>query len=182
MADFNSFSHLLRIFWWLSYSFTAIKAVACPSISPKRLKTNYIDPGNTHVYTLFARDLNVTRYKYNTVSELSLTARSFDYVLTQPHTNAQHAGFPRCKNTMFLSNLHVNEWARLSCLNRKWTETPSLPFSFDSSRHYINLIKYVSVFHLLLLLSLDAHNHVDDYSGTLGGVCKVHISTLVTSP
>ena len=136
MADFNSFSHLLRIFflttnvflfsflfhaefWWLSYSFTAIKAVACPSVSPKRLKTNYIDPGNTHVYTLFARDLNVTRYKYNTVSELSLTARSFDYVLTQPHTSAQHAGFPRCKNTMFLSNLHVNEWARLSCLNRK---------------------------------------------------------------
>ena len=35
---------------------------------------------------------------------------------------------------------------------------------------------------LLLLLSLDAHNHVDDYSGTLGGVGKVHISALVTSP
>ena len=35
---------------------------------------------------------------------------------------------------------------------------------------------------LLLLLSLDAHNHVDDYSGTLGGVRKVHISALVTSP
>ena len=33
-----------------------------------------------------------------------------------------------------------------------------------------------------LLLSLDAHNHVDDYSGTLGGVHKVHISALVTSP
>ena len=32
------------------------------------------------------------------------------------------------------------------------------------------------------LLSLDARNHVDDYSGTLGGVCKVHISALVTSP
>ena len=32
------------------------------------------------------------------------------------------------------------------------------------------------------LLSLDAHNHVDDYSGTLGGVHKVHISALVTSP
>ena len=31
-------------------------------------------------------------------------------------------------------------------------------------------------------LSLDAHNHVDDYSGTLGGVHKVHISALVTSP
>ena len=33
-------------------------------------------------------------------------------------------------------------------------------------------------------LSLDAHNHVDDYSGTLalGGVRKVHISALVTSP
>ena len=28
----------------------------------------------------------------------------------------------------------------------------------------------------LLLLSLNAHNHVDDYSGTLGGVRKVHIS------
>ena len=34
---------------------------------------------------------------------------------------------------------------------------------------------------LLLLLSLDAQNHVDDYSGTLGGR-KVHISALVTSP
>ena len=34
----------------------------------------------------------------------------------------------------------------------------------------------------ILLLSLNAHNHVDDYSGTLGGVCKVHISALVTSP
>ena len=33
---------------------------------------------------------------------------------------------------------------------------------------------------LLLLLSLDAHNHVDDYSGTLGGVHKVHILALVT--
>ena len=30
--------------------------------------------------------------------------------------------------------------------------------------------------------SLDAHNHVDDYSGTLGGVRKVHILALVTSP
>ena len=35
---------------------------------------------------------------------------------------------------------------------------------------------------LLLLLSLDAHNHLDGYSGTLGGVGKVHISALVTSP
>ena len=35
---------------------------------------------------------------------------------------------------------------------------------------------------ILLLLSLDAHNHVDDYSGTLGSVRKVHISALVTSP
>ena len=34
----------------------------------------------------------------------------------------------------------------------------------------------------ILLLSLNAHNHVDDYSGTLGGVCKVHISAQVTSP
>ena len=33
-----------------------------------------------------------------------------------------------------------------------------------------------------ILLSLNAHNHVDDYSGTLGGVRKVHISALVTSP
>ena len=30
-------------------------------------------------------------------------------------------------------------------------------------------------------LSLNAHNHVD-YSGTLGGVHKVHISALVTIP
>ena len=35
---------------------------------------------------------------------------------------------------------------------------------------------------ILLLLSMNAHNHVDDYSGTLGGVRKVHISALVTSP
>ena len=37
-----------------------------------------------------------------------------------------------------------------------------------------------------LLLSSDAHNHVDDYSGTLGVFAKttqkVHISALVTSP
>ena len=33
-----------------------------------------------------------------------------------------------------------------------------------------------------LLLSLDAHNHVADYSGALGGVGKVHISALVTRP
>ena len=32
-----------------------------------------------------------------------------------------------------------------------------------------------------VFLSFDAHNHVDDYSGTLGGVRKVHISALVTS-
>ena len=32
-----------------------------------------------------------------------------------------------------------------------------------------------------ILLSLNVHNHVD-YSGTFGGVCKVHISALVTSP
>ena len=32
---------------------------------------------------------------------------------------------------------------------------------------------------ILPLLSLDAHNHVDDYSGTLGGVRKVLISALV---
>ena len=32
-----------------------------------------------------------------------------------------------------------------------------------------------------LLFSLDVHNHVDDYSGTLGGVRKVHISALVAS-
>ena len=29
---------------------------------------------------------------------------------------------------------------------------------------------------------MNAHSHVDDYSGTLGGVHKVHISALVTSP
>ena len=32
---------------------------------------------------------------------------------------------------------------------------------------------------ILLLLSLDAHSHVDDYSGTLGGVRKVHISAVL---
>ena len=35
---------------------------------------------------------------------------------------------------------------------------------------------------LLLLLSLDTHNHVDDYCGTLDGVRKVQILALVTSP
>ena len=34
----------------------------------------------------------------------------------------------------------------------------------------------------ILLLSLNAHSHVDDYSGTLGSVRKGHISALVTSP
>ena len=34
----------------------------------------------------------------------------------------------------------------------------------------------------ILLLSLNAHYHVDDYSGTFGSVRKVHISALVTSP
>ena len=34
----------------------------------------------------------------------------------------------------------------------------------------------------ILLLSLNTHSHVDDYSGTLGGVRKVCISALVTSP
>ena len=34
----------------------------------------------------------------------------------------------------------------------------------------------------ILLLSLNTHNHVDDYSGTSGSVHKVHISALVTSP
>ena len=36
---------------------------------------------------------------------------------------------------------------------------------------------------ILLLFSLNTHNHVDDYSGTLGGVRKVFISfsALVTS-
>ena len=34
----------------------------------------------------------------------------------------------------------------------------------------------------ILLVSLNTHNHVDDYSGTLGGVRKVHISDLVTRP
>ena len=32
----------------------------------------------------------------------------------------------------------------------------------------------------ILLVSLNTHNHVDDYSGTSGGVRKVHISALVT--
>ena len=35
---------------------------------------------------------------------------------------------------------------------------------------------------LLLLLRLDGHNHLDDYCCTLGGVRKVHILALVTSP
>ena len=35
---------------------------------------------------------------------------------------------------------------------------------------------------ILLLLSLNTHNHVDNDSGTLGGVRKVYILALVTSP
>ena len=34
----------------------------------------------------------------------------------------------------------------------------------------------------IIILSVDAYNHVDVYSGTLGGVRNVRISTLVTSP
>ena len=48
--------------------------------------------------------------------------------------------------------------------------------------HSVPLCIFFSVLLLLLLLSLNAHNHVDDYSGTLGGVRKVDISALVTSP
>ena len=40
----------------------------------------------------------------------------------------------------------------------------------------------MSILVLLLSLKLNAHNYVDDYSGTLGGVCSVHISALVTIP
>ena len=47
--------------------------------------------------------------------------------------------------------------------------------------HSVPLCIFFSVL-LLLLLSLNAHNHVDDYSGTLGGVRKVDISALVTGP
>ena len=32
--------------------------------------------------------------------------------------------------------------------------------------------------HVLLLLSLDAHNHVDDYSDTLGGVRETNKNSL----
>ena len=45
--------------------------------------------------------------------------------------------------------------------------------------HRLHLKRHVKS---ILLLSLNAHNHVDDYSGTLGGVRKVHMSALVTSP
>ena len=51
-----------------------------------------------------------------------------------------------------------------------------------------DLCLYFLHHYILLLLSLDAHNHVDDYSGTLGVFAKkkrkkeVHISALVTSP
>ena len=45
--------------------------------------------------------------------------------------------------------------------------------------HRLHLKRHVKS---ILLLSLNSHNHVDDYSGTLGGVRKVHISALVTSP
>ena len=34
---------------------------------------------------------------------------------------------------------------------------------------------------VFFFLSLDAHKHFDDYSGTLGGVRKVHFPALVTS-
>ena len=45
--------------------------------------------------------------------------------------------------------------------------------------HRLHLKRHVKS---ILLLSLNAHNHVDGYYGTLGGVRKVHISALVTSP
>ena len=60
----------------------------------------------------------------------------------------------------------------------------------DKNNQILNtLLLQLLVCHLLcptlpqriFFLSLDAHNQVDDYSGTLGGVGKVHISALVTS-
>ena len=50
------------------------------------------------------------------------------------------------------------------------------------SRCFFVTVSQDRKFFLLLLLSLDARSHVDDYSGTLGGVRKVHISVQVTSP
>ena len=55
-------------------------------------------------------------------------------------------------------------------------------FLFFFFLSFFLLICFLLLLLLLLLLSLDADNHVDDYSGTLGGVRKVHISALVTSP
>ena len=70
---------------------------------------------------------------------------------------------------------------RWSCLLRSWKGDSFIHINFtcthgggnDCKRHLKSI---------LLLLSLNAHNHFGDYSHTLGGVRKVHISALVTSP
>ena len=61
-----------------------------------------------------------------------------------------------------------------------WRSRPKFPPVGEKLPCGSTIVNSLSL--LLLLLSLDAHNHLDDYSGALGGVRKVHISALVTSP
>ena len=75
------------------------------------------------------------------------------------------------------NNQAIQRYERWSCLlhSRKGDSFVHIDFTCthgggnDCKRHVKSI-----------LLSLNAHNHVDDYSGTLGGR-KIHISALVTS-
>ena len=51
-----------------------------------------------------------------------------------------------------------------------------------SLAHMVEMIVRGTWSPFFFFFALNTHNLVDDYSGTLGGVCKVHISALVTSP
>ena len=67
--------------------------------------------------------------------------------------------------------------------NPSATQPSSTSMRAADSRQFDNTPSASKTLSLLLLfLSLDAHLNVDDCSGTLGGVRKVHISALVTSP
>ena len=77
-------------------------------------------------------------------------------------------------------------YLKLSALQAPCLCTPSWNFgSRTRSSFFLSFLFFSFLFFSFLsfsFLSLDAHNHVDNYSGTLGGVRKVHISALVTSP
>ena len=73
----------------------------------------------------------------------------------------------------------IQRYERWSCLLRSRKGDSFVHIDFICTHGGNDCKRHVNS---ILLLSLNAHNHVDDYSGTLGSVRKVYISALVTSP